>query len=117
MTDIVDGIIQLPAEGAGKKVDTSELTVGTNLVERERDVVADPADPLGLARVRKTTPAAEDYGMAVRAVEGIPERAQRQISEAQIVAAMNGQAMAQQTRSRERVSLVDRRGSLSRGTR
>ena len=33
---MADGIVGLAADGTGKKVDTSELTVGANLVERQR---------------------------------------------------------------------------------
>jgi hypothetical protein len=39
---MADGIIQLPLDSTGKKLDTSELTVGANTVERQRVVVADP---------------------------------------------------------------------------
>lgn len=38
-----DQFVQVQPDGAGKKVDTFELTVGSNVVERQRIMVADPA--------------------------------------------------------------------------
>ncbi len=43
----VDGVVQVPPDSSGKKIDTSELTrsdgVGT-VVERQRIVIGDPTD-------------------------------------------------------------------------
>jgi hypothetical protein len=35
---MADGLVQVPADSTGKKIDTSELTVGANTVERQRMV-------------------------------------------------------------------------------
>lgn len=63
-----DGFIQVAPDGAGKKMDTSEIVVGANTVERERIVLSDDADPAGLAPTRAVAPAATDYGTHVRHV-------------------------------------------------
>lgn len=39
---MADSYVQVPTDGSGKKVDTSELVIGTNTVERERVVLGDP---------------------------------------------------------------------------
>ena len=39
---VTDGYAQVEPNGTGKKFDTSELTVGAQTVERERDNVSDP---------------------------------------------------------------------------
>jgi hypothetical protein len=47
-----DAYVQVAADGAGKKVDTSELTrADGTVVERQRVNIADPADPNMLAPV------------------------------------------------------------------
>lgn len=38
-----DGLVQVPADSTGKKIDTTELTVGTNTVERQRVQIAGAA--------------------------------------------------------------------------
>jgi hypothetical protein len=63
-----DGIVQIQPDSTGKKVDVSELTVGSNTVERQRLVLADDADALGLAHVTKANPNSTDYGVTVRDV-------------------------------------------------
>src|SRR5262249_28743156 len=69
---MADQILKLPTDSlnAGKNVDLSELTVGANVVERERGVTADPTDPLGLAKVKNAQPASTDYGLVVRPLLG-----------------------------------------------
>ena len=47
-----DGIVQLNPDGFGKKVDTSELTVGGNIVERQRINISDSIDVNSHARVK-----------------------------------------------------------------
>jgi len=49
-----DQIIQVPADSTGKKVDTSELTVGANTVQRQRVVLADATGATALAPVSAT---------------------------------------------------------------
>ena len=46
-----DGIVQLQPNSSGPKVDASELTVGTNIVERQRINISDATSATGLAGV------------------------------------------------------------------
>jgi hypothetical protein len=71
---VADQILKLPDDTAntGRKLDASELTVGVQVVERERINIADPADPLGLAAVKNSTPAGTEYGEIVRLAGPIP---------------------------------------------
>jgi hypothetical protein len=39
---MTDGIVQVAVDSTGKKIDTSEITVGANTVERQRVVIGDP---------------------------------------------------------------------------
>lgn len=48
---MTDQYVGLQPDSSGKKVDTSELTVGANTVERQRIVVADPNAAASLANV------------------------------------------------------------------
>lgn len=48
---MADGIVQVAPDSTGKKVDTSELTVGANTVERQRIVIADDATAASFAYV------------------------------------------------------------------
>lgn len=70
---MADGIIQLPADGTGKKRDASELTVGGNTVERERLVIADPTNASGLVVVKNSNPTGTEYASILRPT--IPQRA------------------------------------------
>lgn len=63
-----DGVVQVAPDSTGKKVDTSELAVGANSVERQRVVLADNTDAAGFAKVQGTAPAAADGGLTVREV-------------------------------------------------
>ena len=63
-----DQFIQLPADSTGKKLDTSEVTVGGNVVERERMVLADDSNPVGLVPVQNIRPADGVYAPPVRPV-------------------------------------------------
>ena len=62
-----DQRIPLPT---GQQLDSSEVTVAAQLVQRERDCIADPTDPLGIARVKNGPPAPgdADYGVATRPI-------------------------------------------------
>lgn len=47
-----DAYVQVATDGAGKKVDTSELTrADGTVVERQRVVIASPSDPNRLAEI------------------------------------------------------------------
>ena len=55
---MADQFVQVPADSTGKKIDTSELTVGANTVERQRIVVGDPTSATALAAVKAGSTAA-----------------------------------------------------------
>ncbi len=63
---MADGLIQTPPDSTGKKVDTSELTVGVNTVERQRMVIADDLNAAALGKVVNVNPAGTEYGSVVR---------------------------------------------------
>jgi hypothetical protein len=63
---MADGIVQVAPDSTGKKVDTSELTVSAQTVERQRVVLADTAAAAGVAAVQNVQPASGDYGLTVR---------------------------------------------------
>ena len=48
---MADGYIQVPPDSTGKKIDTAELTVGANTVERHRVVISDSTAATGFATV------------------------------------------------------------------
>lgn len=62
--------VQLAADGAGKKVDTAELLVGANTVERQVIVHGDPNDPAGYGAVLNRSPNSSEYGSVVRTAAG-----------------------------------------------
>jgi hypothetical protein len=55
---MTDGLVQVAADSTGKKIDTSELTVGANTVERQRVVIADSTTATSLATVKAASTAA-----------------------------------------------------------
>lgn len=64
---MTDAFIQLQPDGTGHKVDTTEITVGANTVERQRiqlggSSAGNLVEPLG------TAPVGAEYGMPVRNV-------------------------------------------------
>jgi hypothetical protein len=61
---VADGIIQVDPDSTGKKVDTEQLTVGANTVERQRGQVAG-ALAAEIAAVLNANPTTE-YGLVVR---------------------------------------------------
>ena len=65
---MADGFVQVAPDSTGAKMDTSELTVGANVVERQRTVIASDTTAAGVAAVVNTTPASNAYGLAVRTV-------------------------------------------------
>ena len=56
---MADGLVQVPPDSTGKKVDTTELTVNAQTVERQRINLADPVSATGLA------PVTSSYGLSV----------------------------------------------------
>ncbi len=65
---MADGVIQVAPDSTGKKVDTSELTVNAQTVERQRVVLADPTSPTGLAPVTAANGALVDVSRVQGAV-------------------------------------------------
>lgn len=64
---MVDGIVQLNVDGTGKKVDTSELIVGDNTVERQRINISDSVDINAHARVKENNEVnGSEAGLIVR---------------------------------------------------
>ena len=47
---MADQVVQINTDGTGKKIDVSEVPVGSNTVERQRVVIGDDVD--GTQRVR-----------------------------------------------------------------
>lgn len=76
---MADQAITLPT---GQKLDVSEVTVAGQPVERERNNLADPTDPLGIAKVQNAAPAATDYGVAVRPIGLAPGTADSAVATA-----------------------------------
>ena len=52
----------------GRKLDCDLILCGGQYVERQRMVLADPTDPLGLGKVKRTAPLSDDYGAVVRPI-------------------------------------------------
>lgn len=61
---MTDSYVQVPADSTGKKLDTEQLTVGANTVERERMQIAG-VSALQIASVLNAAPSTE-YGVVVR---------------------------------------------------
>jgi hypothetical protein len=58
-----DQFIQVPPQSSGLKIDCTELVVGANTVERERQNIADPSNAAGLASVVNSSPSGSLYGL------------------------------------------------------
>lgn len=63
---MADGVVGLQPDSTGKKVDTSELIVGINTVERQRINIADASNPIGLTAVTNTVPVGNEYALVTR---------------------------------------------------
>jgi len=63
---MADQYIQVATDGAGKKIDATELTVNSQTVNRQRGIIADDVTAAALARVLNALPALTDYGLVVR---------------------------------------------------
>ena len=60
-----DGFLRVPLDDVGKRIDTEELTVSAQTVQRERMQIAGALD-VEIARILNTDPAAADHGLVVR---------------------------------------------------
>ena len=65
---MADQYLQVAPDGSGKKIDTSELTVSANVVERQRVNLSDPTDAAGLVAVKASAVTGSEYGLVVRAI-------------------------------------------------
>ena len=65
---MADGVIQVPPDSTGGKLDTETLTVGANTVHRQRLVVADPATAAGFSKVMNSQPAGSEYALVIRPI-------------------------------------------------
>lgn len=61
-----DGFVRIPQDSTGKRIDASELTVGANVVERQRIIIADSTDSAGLTVVKDVDPSSSEYGIVTR---------------------------------------------------
>src|SRR4051794_37817934 len=86
---MADGFVQVQPDSTGKQVDTSELTVGLNTVERQRIVLADGTNAAGLGAVQNTAPAGTEYGIVTRPIpSGIQTVAQAEVNATGTLAAV-----------------------------
>lgn len=63
---MADGIVQVAPDSTGAKIDTSEIVVGANTVDRQRVVLGDDSAAAGLAKIANAAPGSSDYGLVVR---------------------------------------------------
>jgi hypothetical protein len=65
---MADGAVGVSPDvtGLGPLVDTDEITVDGQTVNRQRIVMADPSTAAGLAKVANAAPGTSDYGLVVR---------------------------------------------------
>jgi hypothetical protein len=65
---MTDGVIQVPVDSTGKKIDTSEITrtdSAATVVERQRMVIGDDSSPAAMAEVRDQKLQTEDAQLGV----------------------------------------------------
>ena len=67
---MTDSFVQIPPDSSGKKIDNSEVLVGTDTVERQRVNISDPEDADGHAAVVSEEPEPHGYALATRTVQG-----------------------------------------------
>jgi len=65
---MADSYVQVNADGTGKKVDSEQVTVGANDVQRQRVEIAGAA-AAAVAAVQATTVAGTEQGLVVRPIE------------------------------------------------
>ncbi len=71
-----DGTVGLPTDGPGKKLDTEQLTVSGETVQRERLQIAGAID-VEIASVKNSDPAASAYGLATREIGPVNPQLER----------------------------------------
>jgi hypothetical protein len=86
---MADDFIQVNPDGAGKRLDNDSLTVGGNLVYRQRVVTASPTNAAGLAEVINGPPTTE-YGLAVWGHLRFTKPTTSELSEAAVSAGTSG---------------------------
>lgn len=70
---MADGFVRVPQDSNGKRIDTSEIVVGLNTVERQRIILADPTDPSGISAVVNSDPSPNEYGIVTRTIPPIAQ--------------------------------------------
>lgn len=65
---MADGFVQVAPDSTGAKMDSSELTVGANVVDRQRVVLSDDSAAAGLGKVTNAIPGSTDYGLVTRSM-------------------------------------------------
>ena len=65
--NVADSIIQIAPDGAGKKLDTEQLTIGANTVQRERHQLTG-ASAAEIAAIKNTDPSSTAYALATRQI-------------------------------------------------
>lgn len=65
---MTDAFLAVDPDSNGKKIDLELIVVNGVTVYRERQVTADPTNPVGLAKVVNTDPASNAYALAVRPI-------------------------------------------------
>jgi hypothetical protein len=65
---MADGFVKVAPDSTGKIIDTSELTVNAQTVERQRVVLGDPTIAAALAVIANANPAGTEYGLVVRTI-------------------------------------------------
>lgn len=78
-----DQFIQVPADSTGKKISTEELTEGASTTQRQRIQVTG-AVLAEVARVLNANPASTDYGLVVRGLDDIIDRALRDLGKVDV---------------------------------
>jgi hypothetical protein len=62
------GVVQVQPDSTGKKIDTNELTVGANTVERQNISISDPTSATQIAAVASSSPAGTESGLITRPI-------------------------------------------------
>jgi hypothetical protein len=77
---MADGIIQVPPDSTGKLVDTSEITVAGQSVERQRIVIASNTGSATFATILSSGPVGTEGGLVVRNIPSGTQEVNGQIS-------------------------------------